>query len=92
MISDTDEGIIIYSLMDIGTGNFLAGDYSVSVSTAFYIKNGKLIGRVKDCMISGNIYESLNQIDAIENDVYFFGYGNFPAISFAEINVTGVEK
>ncbi|MBN1971351.1 MAG: TldD/PmbA family protein [Candidatus Delongbacteria bacterium] len=87
MIENIEEGIIIYNLMDSYSGNILEGDYSIGVSAAFYIKNGKLIGRVKDAMINGNIYETLNQINAIENEVHFFGLGNFPAISFEEINV-----
>jgi len=91
MIAGIEEGILIYSLMDIYTGNTLAGDYSVGVATGFYIKNGKLIGRVKECMISGNIYETLNRISAIENEVHFFGYGNMPAIAFEEISVAGAE-
>jgi len=91
MIAGIDEGIIVYGLMDSYSGNFMAGDYSMGISTGFYIKNGKLIGRVKECMISGNIYETLNRISAIENEAHFFGYGNMPAIAFDEISVAGAE-
>jgi len=91
MIAGIDEGIIVYGLMDSYAGNFLAGDYSIGISTGFYIKNGNLIGRVKECMIAGNIYETFNRITAIENEAHFFGYGNFPAIAFDEISVAGAE-
>ncbi|MDA3884546.1 MAG: TldD/PmbA family protein [Candidatus Delongbacteria bacterium] len=93
MISDIDEGIFVYSLMDAYmAGNYLAGDYSMPVEAAFYIKNGKLIGRVKECMLTGNIYDTLGKIAAIENKNHLSDVGNFPAISFEEINVSGEHK
>jgi len=91
MIAGIDEGLIVYSVMGAGNGNVLAGDYSLGVMTGFYIKNGKIIGRVKDCMIAGNIYETFNQIDAIENETHYCSNGNFPAIAFNGISVAGVD-
>jgi len=92
MIAGIDEGLIVHSVMGAGSGNVLAGDYSLGVVTGFYIKNGKMIGRVKDCMIAGNIYETFNQIEAIENETHFFGKGNFPAIAFNGISVAGTDE
>lgn len=95
MISEIDDGIIVYSLMEYSmAGNYLAGDYQIPVETAFQIRNGKLTGRVKECMLTGNIYDTLNRIASIENETHLnenhlLEVSNFPAISFEEINVSG---
>ncbi len=89
MIAGIDRGIIVQGLMGGHSGNILNGDYSVGVSTGFYIENGVLKGRVKDCLLSGNIYDTLNRIAALESSCHNLGYYNVPAILFDPVKVTG---
>ena len=89
MIAGIDKGIIAHSLMGAHSGNILNGDYSVGVATGFYIENGVIKGRVKDCMLSGNAYDTLGKIGEIENKLQNMGSSKLPAILFEDLSVAG---
>lgn len=89
MIASIDNGLIVYSLMGAHSGNILNGEYSVGVSSGLLISNGKAIGRVKDCMISGNVYESLLNIVDIENVAHPMGSRKMPAVLLDGVSVVG---
>jgi len=89
MISSIDEGIIVQSLMGAHSGNVLNGDFSVGVSTGFMIKNGKLVARLKDTMLSGNVYETLNKVVALEDKVLKMGGTWLPSMLIDEVSVSG---
>jgi PmbA protein len=67
MIKNTKQGIIIYSLLGVGQGNIINGDFSNNVELGFYIENGEIVGRIKDVMIAGNAFECLERIDCISS-------------------------
>jgi len=46
----------------------LGGDFSGNVLLGFKIEKGEIVGRVKDTMISGNVYQLLKDITAIGSD------------------------
>ena len=89
IISNTKNGIWIHSVLGAGQSNMLAGDFSLNAHLAYRIVNGEIIGRIKDTMISGNIYETFNNITAISSDVNDGSHHHFPAMAFAGITVTG---
>ena len=89
MIASIDRGLIVFSLMGAHSGNILNGDYSVGIASGLMIENGKAIGRVKDCMLSGNIYESLQNIIDIENKTQQFNGSKMPSLLLDKINVAG---
>lgn len=89
MIATVDRGLIVHSLMGGHSGNILNGDYSVGVSSGFYIENGKLTARVKDCLLSGNLYDTLGKVLAVESTARVLGSYKVPAILCDRINVTG---
>lgn len=89
MIASIDHGLIVYSLMGAHSGNIVSGEYSVGVSSGLLIQNGKPIGRVKDCMLSGNIYDSLQNIVDIENVSHNMGGRKVPAMLLDGISVAG---
>lgn len=89
MISNLEHGLIVYSLMGAHSGNILNGEYSVGVASGMLIENGKIIGRVKDCMLSGNIYDDLKNIVDIENVSHPMGGRKLPAIMLDGISVAG---
>jgi PmbA protein len=68
MMSDIKQGLLIYFLMGAEQGNILNGDFSGNVLLGYKIENGKVTGRVKDTMVSGNIYNLLKDIKALGND------------------------
>ncbi len=73
MVGDIKEGIVIEHLMGAGQGNILSGDFSGNVLLGYKIENGRIVGRVKDTMVSGNVYQVLNEISAIGSDAKWVG-------------------
>lgn len=68
MIKDIKEGLVIEQLMGAEQGNLLSGDFSGNVLLGYKIENGKMVGRVKDTMVSGNVYQLLKDIAAIGSE------------------------
>lgn len=72
-----DKGIIVGGCLGQHTGNIPAGDFSIGISPGLYVEQGRIVGHVKDAMVTGNIYENLNNIVALENQLHptFFFLG-----------------
>ena len=68
MVADIKEGLIVEYLMGASQGNILGGDFSGNVLLGYKIESGKIVGRVKDTMVSGNIYQALKKVAAIGSD------------------------
>jgi PmbA protein len=73
MVQDIKEGLVIEQLMGAGQGNMLGGDFSGNVLLGYKIENGKIVGRVKDTMVSGNVYQLLKDIAAIGSETRWVG-------------------
>ncbi len=73
MVRDMKEGIIIEQLMGAEQGNILGGDFSGNVLLGYKVESGKIAGRVKNTMVSGNIYQLLKQIIAIGSESKWVG-------------------
>ena len=68
MFDDVKRGVLVEQLLGAGQGNELGGDFRANLSLGFLIENGEIVGRVKDTMISGNVYEALNQVEALSSE------------------------
>jgi PmbA protein len=73
MVSDIKEGLVIEQLMGAEQGNILGGDFSGNVLLGYKIEKGKIVGRVKDTMVSGNVYQILKDIPAIGSETRWVG-------------------
>lgn len=73
MVKDMSEGLIIEQLMGAGQGNVLGGDFSGNVLLGYKVENGEIVGRVKDTMVSGNIYQVLKKVVAVGRDAKWAG-------------------
>ena len=71
IIKDIDYGLLIDQTMGGLTAN-ISGDFSVNVELGFLIEKGEITGRVKDTMISGNIYTALNNVIELSKNCEFF--------------------
>lgn len=88
MIASMDEGIIVDQVMGAGQGNVLTGDFSINVHLGFKVAEGKIVGRVKNTMVSGNTLEALNNIAAVSNRAeWAYGQYSSPAILFKSMGV-----
>ena len=74
--------------MGAHSGNILNGDYSVGVSPALYIENGEIIGRVKDTMVAGNIYNTLKNVIAIGDTLNLVGNEMVPILLCDNVSVS----
>ncbi len=68
MVIDTNEGLVVELLIGAEQGNTLNGDFSGNVLLGYKVENGEITGRVKDTMVSGNVYQALKQIEAIGHE------------------------
>ncbi len=68
IIKDVDYGLLIDQTIGGLTVN-LSGDISVNVDIGFLIEKGEITGRVKDTMVTGNIYTGLNNIIELSNNL-----------------------
>lgn len=93
LVKSIDKGIIIEGALGAHSGNIPNGDYSVGVNPGLYVENGEIIGRVKDAMVAGNIYETLKYVIDIGDTLHpsFIGLGDYnawvPAILFDNITI-----
>jgi PmbA protein len=89
MVADIKEGLVVELLLGLGQGNILGGDFSGNVLLGYKIENGKLVGRVKDTMVSGNVYQVLKDLPAIGSEAkWVMGFLNTPPIYCKELSVS----
>lgn len=88
IIGDIKEGLVVDELMGADQGNILGGDFSGNILLGYKVENGKIIGRVKDTMVSGNIYQLLKEITAIGSEVKWVGGSLYlPPLYFSGVSV-----
>jgi PmbA protein len=88
MIDDIQEGIIVHQVLGSGQSNILAGDFSLNVDLGFKIQNGQIVGRVKDTMVSGNVFTTFKDTIALSQEVETSGSLTAPWILLDQLNVT----
>jgi len=80
MMAGLERGLIVDQTLGSGQSNLLAGEFSVNVALGFLVEGGKIKGRVKDCMVAGNVYDLLNQVEGISRERQWVGSEHMPAI------------
>ncbi len=91
MVKDVRYGVIVDQVFGGGQSNVLAGEFSVNFDLGFLIENGEMVGRVKDCMIAGNVFDAFNNIAAIGSEAEWHGTDYIPPFYFKNLNVVGQE-
>jgi PmbA protein len=89
MVADIKEGLVVEQLMGAEQGNILGGDFSGNVLLGYKIENGRIVGRVKDTMVSGNVYKILKDIAAIGSETkWVMGFLQTPPIYCQGLSVS----
>jgi PmbA protein len=57
ILADIEDGVVVDLMMGLFTGNLLSGDFSANLMLAYRINKGKVVGRIKNAMVSGNFYD-----------------------------------
>jgi len=65
MVGDLREGLVVEQLMGAEQANVLGGEFSGNVLLGYKVEKGEMVGRVKDTVVSGNIYQVLNKLIGI---------------------------
>jgi PmbA protein len=73
MVADMEEGLIVEQLMGAGQGNVLGGEFSGNVLLGYKVEKGRIVGRVKDTMVSGNVYQALADLVAVGSEARWVG-------------------
>jgi PmbA protein len=73
LLESIDDGVFIRDMIGFGQSNVMNGDISGNIGLGFRIRNGEIVGRVKDTMIAGNIYELLANNVQLSSDLDYTG-------------------
>ena len=87
MIKNIKNGLVVEHLLGAGQSNILGGDFNANVLLGYRIENGNVTGRVKNTVISGNVYGVLKNIQAIERESHWVG-GSLKTPAFCVQNVS----
>jgi PmbA protein len=89
MIRDMREGLIVDQVIGAGQSNVLMGEFSVNLDLGFKVEGGKIVGRVKNVMASGNIYDLLKNVVAVGKEAQFVGSTFTPPFCFKRVYIAG---
>ena len=88
LIAGIEEGIIVDQVLGAGQSNVLAGEFSVNIDLGYKVEQGKIVGRVKDTMVAGNIFEAFSDlVDLSDRPEWVGGSSYVPHILFANLGV-----
>jgi PmbA protein len=87
MVKSMDEGLLVDHVMGLGQGNIINGDFSVNVSLGYKIENGEIVGRVKDVMLAGNVYDALLRIEAVGSEPQWIVGFCLPPVKIGALSV-----
>lgn len=88
MVADVKAGLVVETLIGAGQGNILGGDFGGNVLLGYKVENGEIVGRVKDTMVSGNVYDVMNEVVAIGDESVWVGHPlKAPALYLANVSV-----
>lgn len=89
IIAGYSKALIVQSFLGAGQGNALGGDFSANVLLGYAVENGKVIGRVKNTMVAGNVYNILKKLDALGSESEWVeGSLLAPALSCTGVSVS----
>lgn len=86
ILADTRDGVLVLEVMGMHMADPISGEFSVGVS-GIAVEKGRLSCPVKGAMISGNLLDLLSRIDAVADDLTFYGAMGAPTFRIAHMTV-----
>ncbi|HKG71793.1 MAG TPA: TldD/PmbA family protein [Nitrososphaeraceae archaeon] len=86
LISEMDKGIIINRFS--GNVNPVNGDFSGVVKGGQYIKKGNIEYAVKEVMVTGNVFDALNDLNGISKEQKILSDSILPYMRFENVSFT----
>lgn len=88
LLAEIDYGFYVTEVMGMHTANPVSGDFSVGAA-GFLIEKGQLTRPVRGVALAGNLAELLQKIDAVADDLTFFGGKGSPTLRIQAMPVSG---
>lgn len=90
MLADILEGILVDQTLGAWAGNVESGDFAAQVHLGYKIERGEIVGRVRNAVISGNVFDALADLAAVGDEgVWVAGSFRVPHLSFRSLAVAG---
>lgn len=90
MLGMIQRGVIAFGLLGAHSGNILNGDFSVGFNPGLLVDNGRIVGRVSDGMMAGNVYDVLQRVVAVQDSPFNPGSSRRdPAVLLEGVSVSG---
>lgn len=86
LIASMENGLIVDQILGGGAG--ISGEFSINVDLGYRVRNGQILGRVKDTMVAGNVYTALNNIVALGSDADWNGSCYTPSVIVEGLSIT----
>ncbi|VEP15378.1 putative Zn-dependent protease-like protein [Hyella patelloides LEGE 07179] len=88
LIAGMEEGIIVDQVLGAGQSNQLAGEFSVNLDLGYKVEKGEIVGRVKNTMVAGNIFDAFNNlVDFSDRSQWVGSSSHLPYILFSQLGV-----
>ncbi|HXX58577.1 MAG TPA: TldD/PmbA family protein [Thermodesulfovibrionales bacterium] len=82
-----DRGLFVTDAMGMHTANRISGEFSIGVS-GLWIEGGKARHAVKEAVISGNILEFFRNVEAVGDDLRFYGNIGAPSLLIGPVDIS----
>ena len=87
LIASLDDGLVVDQMLGGGAG--ISGEFSVNVELGYRVKQGKILGRIKDTMVAGNVYTALQNLVELGGDADWNGSCYTPSLIVEDLSTTG---
>ena len=91
LLSSVPEGLMVTDIIGLHTADPISGDFSVG-ATGLWIDGGETLFPVKGIAISGNLIDMFNSVDAVGNDLKFYGQFGSPSLRLSTLNIAGLDS
>ena len=92
LVAGIDEGIVVEYVIGATQGNVLGGEFSGNVVLGYKVERGRIVGRVKNTMVAGNVHSLLKRVGAFGDDDRWIGERlRTPSLLFERVNVSSTE-
>jgi PmbA protein len=89
MLSEVDDGLIVYYLQGAHSSNPVSGEFSVVATPAWKIKNGEITHCSRGVMLAGNIFELVKNISVVGDNERQMGQLISPWLQVENVRVIG---
>jgi PmbA protein len=88
MLKLMGRGVVGVMALGAHSGNRLNGDYSIGLAPGLWVEDGAIVGMVKDSLVSGNVYEDLKKVIAVEDRAHNAPMGRLPSLLLDDVSFT----